>query len=87
MHKYLENITMRAGSAVLWRGEQPHCNFPNNSNRLRLNQYFKFLPARWNGSNTDYRLKLIKEKLPQDFTVSALGKKLFGFESYSENSP
>jgi len=78
----LANIPARAGALIIWRGEQPHCNYPNSSNRLRMNQYVKMLPAHQGAPGTEERTSMLKKMLPTDFQVSALGRKVFGLEKW-----
>jgi len=70
-------ITTRPGSLVIWNSELPHCNYPNNSNQFRLNQYLKMLPQHEGAKGIDNRIMQMKLLLPKDFEVSELGKKNF----------
>jgi len=45
MQNQIEKIPMRAGSLLIWSSEQPHCNYPNDSDRFRMNFYLKYFPA------------------------------------------
>jgi len=78
----LQKISSRAGSLIIWRGEQPHCNYPNDSNRFRINQYLKMFPAQEGGVGTSDRKRKVKENLPKDFQISELGRKLFGLNDW-----
>eukprot|EP01114_Cavostelium_apophysatum_P019571 TRINITY_DN6344_c0_g2_i1.p1 TRINITY_DN6344_c0_g2~~TRINITY_DN6344_c0_g2_i1.p1 ORF type:complete len:377 (-),score=68.61 TRINITY_DN6344_c0_g2_i1:256-1386(-) len=79
-----QKITARPGSLVVWRSEQPHCNFPNRSDRFRINQYVKMFPAQENGKNVDVRQKTV-ELMTKGKEVTPLGSKLFGLESWKKD--
>jgi len=83
MNKQVQKISCRVGSLIVWSSELPHCNYPNDSNKFRINQYVKMFPAKEGGEGTDVRKKVMEE-LTKKIPVSDLGKKLFGLESWSE---
>lgn len=68
----------------VWSSEQPHCNYPNDSDRFRINQYIKMFPAQEGGPNTNVRADTIKQMLPKNFQVSELGMKLLGLKSWKD---
>jgi hypothetical protein len=78
----LQRITSRSGSLIVWRGEEPHCNYPNDSNRFRFNQYLKMIPAQHGKDGSDLRQQKLNELLPGDFQVTELGQKLFGLKHW-----
>jgi len=84
MIKQLQKITARAGSLVVWSSEQPHCNFPNRSNRFRMNQYVKMFPAQEGGDGTDERKETIT-LMTKSVEVTPIGSKLFGLENWDKN--
>ena len=73
---------MRAGSIVIWTSELPHCNYPNDSNRFRMNQYIRMFPAQEGKPNTDARRETLLRILPKDLVVDDLGYKLLGISSW-----
>jgi hypothetical protein len=87
MNEQVRKISMRAGSLVVWSSELPHCNFPNDSNRFRFNQYVKMFPAPPNGSEgldkreIDMRVA-VREACSKGFKLSSLGEKLFGMKPW-----
>jgi len=84
MTKQGRAIPLRAGSLLIWRSEQPHCNTSNDSCNFRINQYIKMFPAQEKGRGTDERVKQINKSIPKDFQISELGSKLFGLSSWTE---
>jgi len=43
--KYQQHVPLRKGEMVIWNSAQVHCNFMNDSNRMRLIQFIRYLPA------------------------------------------
>jgi len=86
LHKLLKNITARAGSLIIWRSEQPHCNYPNDSERFRFNIYIKMFPAHNGAPGTKARMNDLLSILPADFKnwVTPLGSKLLGLTSWED---
>jgi len=76
-----KKISCRAGSLIVWSGELPHCNYPNESRNFRINQYVKMIPAQENGKNADLRRECVKS-FTKDIEVTELGKKLLGLENW-----
>eukprot|EP01119_Soliformovum_irregulare_P018642 TRINITY_DN5760_c0_g2_i1.p1 TRINITY_DN5760_c0_g2~~TRINITY_DN5760_c0_g2_i1.p1 ORF type:complete len:424 (-),score=122.18 TRINITY_DN5760_c0_g2_i1:99-1370(-) len=83
LHKFLYNVSMRAGSLLIWRGEQAHCNYPNDSDRFRMNQYIKMFPAQWDGPRFQLRCQEMS-KILGNFVPTELGLKLFGLKNWTE---
>eukprot|EP00027_Filamoeba_sp_ATCC50430_P014829 CAMPEP_0168567166 /NCGR_PEP_ID=MMETSP0413-20121227/14848_1 /TAXON_ID=136452 /ORGANISM="Filamoeba nolandi, Strain NC-AS-23-1" /LENGTH=413 /DNA_ID=CAMNT_0008599315 /DNA_START=169 /DNA_END=1407 /DNA_ORIENTATION=+ len=81
LHHELQKVTMRAGSLLIWRGELPHCNFPNESTNLRINQYIKMFPAQEGAPGTKQRLADLKQLL-HGHQPGELGRKLYGMDSW-----
>jgi len=76
-------ITSRAGSLIVWRSEQPHCNFPNNSNVFRINQYIKMIPAREKCKGVQERRTVMRQLVSKFMDeVTPLGRKVFGLDSW-----
>lgn len=82
--QYTQKIPIRKGSLLIWNGTQPHANYPNNSCNYRMVQYIKMFPAIRNETYRKARVELLSNFIPKDFQISPLGKKLFGYEAYSE---
>jgi hypothetical protein len=81
MEKQVEKVSARAGSLIVWMGEQPHCNYPNDSSRFRINQYVKMFPAQEGGQNTDVRTKVIEEMIAKmKIPVTPLGRRMLGLD-------
>jgi len=83
MNNQFVKITSRSGSLIIWRGEQPHCNFPNNSNVFRINQYIRMMPAFEKSPDVQKRRRLMMELLSGFNEMTPLGRKLFGLDSWS----
>jgi len=81
MNEQVRKISSRAGSLIIWSSELPHCNYPNNSSRFRINQYVKMFPAQEGGKGTDTRF-LTVQALTKNIEVTQLGKKLLGLEKW-----
>lgn len=45
LHKYLQKIPMKAGDMIIWDKSVAHSNFPNNSDKPRITQFFTYIPA------------------------------------------
>lgn len=86
LHSYLAKVPVRSGDLIVWRSEMPHCNFPNSSEQLRINQYVKMFPAKEGERGTDDRRLQVRRKLPKDVPLTDLGRKLFGLKSWKENT-
>jgi len=79
-----KKISCRAGSLIVWSSELPHCNYPNDSSRFRINQYIKMFPAQQGKPNTDSRKKVLEEVTEkQAIPVTELGKKLFSIDDWN----
>jgi len=83
INEQVQKISSRAGSLVVWSSELPHCNYPNDSNRFRINQYIKMMPAQEGGAGTDIRRGMMME-YTNDVEVSPLGRKVLGLENWHE---
>jgi len=77
MVKQLQKVSSRPGSLIIWRSEQPHCNYPNKSNKFRINQYLKMFPAQYGAPGVKHRQAAMTEML-KGIEVTELGMKLFG---------
>jgi len=76
-------VSARAGSLIVWSSELPHCNYPNDSSRFRMNYYIKMFPAQEGGKGTEIRKGMIENYL-EGKVVSKLGRNLFGLEPWEK---
>eukprot|EP01080_Neovahlkampfia_damariscottae_P012488 gene12488-6236_t len=84
IQKYVQKITVKAGSLIIWNSRLPHCNYPNNSNNFRLNQYLKMFQS-YKDAPKDYlemRRNLLKQNLPKQLVLNEVDKKLLGIEDF-----
>lgn len=71
-------VPLRAGSLLIWNSSLLHCNYPNDSERMRLVQYVQMIPdddPAFGPLFTDINL------LPptSQFELTPLGERLYGF--------
>lgn len=76
---HAQKAPVRAGHILIWNSKLVHCNYPNNSNHMRMVQYIQMKRADDPAKGclfTDENL------LPttQDFQLTTLGRKLYGFD-------
>jgi hypothetical protein len=45
IQSFARRIPMRSGSLIIWNSNLPHCNYPNNSENFRMNQYIKMFKS------------------------------------------
>ena len=84
IQNYTQKIPIKAGSLIIWDSRLPHCNFPNNSDKFRLNQYLKMFQS-YKEAPKEYvqdRTKIIQQNLPKNLTLTELQKKILGVEKY-----
>jgi hypothetical protein len=77
-------VPLRRGCLLVWNSLLFHGNRPNHSSRFRVVQYIRMLPF-----GTPYCPLLDatdQHLLPNDFCISSLGKKLFGFTEWPETT-
>jgi len=79
MFQEARKIPVRAGCMVIWRGTQPHSNYPNNSSNFRYCQYIKMfhVPDIENVRVFKDIQKIMKQCFPKDFSITELGEKLY----------
>jgi hypothetical protein len=82
MQNQIQAVPVRAGSMIVWRGEMPHCNYPNSSSQFRMVQYIKMFGAQPSGKGFDYRRELLDKHTPQEIKESPLARKLLGLDEY-----
>jgi len=83
MSEAVLKVSVRAGSLIVWSSELPHCNYPNDSDRFRMNYYIKMFPAQQNAPGVEIRREIMTSCL-EGLEVSDLGKKVFGLESWKK---
>lgn len=81
LHEHAQRAPIRAGHLLIWDSRLLHCNFPNNSDRMRMVQYVQMKLAE------DPALGLLLEDrnlLPPagEFTPSLLGQRLLGYSPW-----
>jgi len=83
---YLQNVPLRKGEIVIWDSGQVHCNFPNYSNKMRLFQFIRMLPATYASQRKDkYAAGIILKKYRgkynlEDITLTPLARKLINLD-------
>eukprot|EP01064_Diplonema_japonicum_P007436 TRINITY_DN15063_c0_g1_i1.p1 TRINITY_DN15063_c0_g1~~TRINITY_DN15063_c0_g1_i1.p1 ORF type:complete len:327 (+),score=34.81 TRINITY_DN15063_c0_g1_i1:59-982(+) len=79
LHSYIQQIPLRAGSALIWSSLLFHGNHPNNSDNFRAVQYMRMVPTTGTPYGPAFRNR---EYLNEDFKPTELGEKLFGFKEW-----
>jgi len=76
-----QRVPIRAGSLLIWNAHLAHCNYPNDSDRMRLVQYIQMVRA---DDPALAPLLVDSNLLPPTsaFELTALGRKLHGFEPW-----
>jgi len=82
---HAQKIPMRKGSVCIWNSRLPHCNFPNDNSQFRACFYVKMFPRRVLPTSLpgfmEARAKALSTSLPEGFSASELGVRLFGLDS------
>jgi len=94
MQNYKQKVPLRKGEMVIWYSRTAHCNFPNYSDKMRIHQYVRCLPATKQSQDRDrYAPKRIMHKERDDeFTdwslpfLTPLGRKLVGLDDWETNN-
>lgn len=81
LKRHAQKAPIRRGSLLIWDARLAHCNFPNNSERMRIVQYIQMAEA------DDPALAPLCAKqayLPpaEQFSLSEVGSKLYGFKAW-----
>jgi hypothetical protein len=79
MHQQVKKVSIRAGSLLVWNSELPHCNYPNNSQCFRLNQYVKMFPCP--GPCSPERREIIAQ-FTQNLQLTDLNRKVLGLDDW-----
>ena len=81
------------GEMVIFNTGQMHCNFPNTSNKCRLFQFIRMLPATIESQNKDRYAprRIMAEKMYRHIDLNAtvqltpLGRKLVGLDAWEDD--
>jgi hypothetical protein len=83
-------VTARAGSIVLWDQRTLHGSRPNDSKRPRYAQFIKMFPAAMDAARAKRRAQCVKQHIDRsgfdEKQITELGRKLFGYEVWPDNS-
>jgi len=85
---YLQNVPLRKGEIVIFDSGQVHCNFSNYSNKMRLFQFIRMLPATLVSERKDkYAARIILKKYRgkynlENITLTPLARKLIGLDQW-----
>jgi len=96
IQQYIQKIPLRKGELVVWDSRQAHSNYPNYSDKMRLYQFLRVLPATEQSEEKDSHapLRVIEQYkndtfvpcIPSTFDyLSPLGKKLIGLKKWKIN--
>jgi len=81
MQKQAQNITLRAGSLLIWSSELPHCNNPNFTNHFRIVEYVKMFEAQCQNPGIQNRRSFMN-KMVKGCEVTPLGSKILGLTDW-----
>jgi len=76
-----QKAPVRSGSLLIWDARLAHCNFPNDSSRMRIVQYIQAAQA----DDTSIGPLCTNENLlppRSQFELTPLGRRLYGFEPW-----
>mmetsp|Transcript_5667 Transcript_5667/g.6147 ORF Transcript_5667/g.6147 Transcript_5667/m.6147 type:complete len:368 (+) Transcript_5667:163-1266(+) len=89
MLEYTQRIPLRAGEMVIWNSGQAHANFPNMSDKLRLTQFVRMMPALQQSQDRDrfapkrvMRGKLYEDVDLSEYNFDEFGQKLVGLKEW-----
>jgi len=83
LQKQAKNISIRAGSVLIWSSELPHCNYANDSNKFRIVQYMKMFSAKEGKPGSNKRREEVTRMIRAiNVPVTELGKKILGIENW-----
>lgn len=81
VRNYIKKVPMKKGSLLLWNSLLLHANYPNDSSNFRAVQYIRMIPT----VDRPYKpLVNSRTSLPENFKISELGEKLFGFKNWEQ---
>jgi len=82
MRKDIQTMPIRKGSILIWDSKLPHGTFPNDSEKYRMIQYLKMFPTSFKAIKPWIKREFLP---PNDqFQLSELGNKLFGYEEWKD---
>jgi len=85
-----QQISMRKGSLVVWSSRMPHCNYPNDGETFRYNQYIKMFPTDVMGLGGEggdiwkARGDALRQRLPSNLQLSELGACILGLSMWGD---
>jgi len=86
IRSYIQKITLRAGSFLIWDSRLPHGNFPNSGDQFRMVQYIRMEQSKENDEQKiKERFTMWKMNPGPQPVLSELGEKLMGFRNWSDN--
>jgi len=74
-----EKAPIREGDLLIWNTATAHCNFPNDSERMRIVQFIQMKPA---DDPVFGPLLQTEALLPPGFALTQLGRKLLGLDPW-----
>eukprot|EP01080_Neovahlkampfia_damariscottae_P011528 gene11528-4781_t len=82
IHQYAQRITAKAGTLIIWDHRMTHGSNSNDSDKMRLAQFIKMFTKPKNDMTA--RQKVLKKMMEENqFEMSELGEKLFGFKDWN----
>jgi len=83
MQEQIQNVSLRAGSLLIWSSELPHCNYPNDTNKFRFTQYVKMFEAQETSRGLPSRRQTVTGLLQKNnVQTTELGEKLLGLRNW-----
>jgi len=81
LRAHAQKAPIRAGDLLIWDARLLHCNYPNESDQMRMVQYIQMKRA-----DDPALAPLLTDRnlLPESFEMSPLGERLLGFVPWSE---
>jgi len=84
LQNQVQEVSMRAGSALIWSSELPHCNYPNNSDHFRIVQYIKMFSSKEGQRGSDKRRTAVAHLTKAYGPTSDLGLKILGLKDWNK---
>lgn len=87
---YVQKVPLRKGEMVIWDAGQAHGVFPNQSNKMRLYQFVRMMPAMKECEERDrFAARVVCNKYAQfdiaSVPLTALGRKLVGLDEWCDD--
>eukprot|EP00003_Mantamonas_plastica_P032409 TRINITY_DN879_c0_g1_i1.p1 TRINITY_DN879_c0_g1~~TRINITY_DN879_c0_g1_i1.p1 ORF type:complete len:391 (+),score=114.56 TRINITY_DN879_c0_g1_i1:167-1339(+) len=92
MRRHVQRIPLRAGSLLIWDSRQPHSNYANESENIRMVQYVKMFPEpEFDEEYEDGRLKMLSMMIPKSLMEEEereeFQTKILGLERWDGQKP